>query len=363
MWKNNQFMELLIRIKTMRTRSHVTSWGCLVLVCLFLFICWINMVIKPHTGQIIKASIDVDIGCWNKDFRKIIGKKFFRCRKGVTPWTRDDVIKELEVFRDVYDKRPEQNVFGTEIMQQFTLWMIIRQLNPLYIIESGVNFGLGTWMLRQAAPLARLIMIDPRETDRLRYKDLMYNSVYLHGISHFKDFSQVNWTNYINNREKTLVFFDDHQSHYKRLKQAKDLGFKHLVFDDNGHPTKGDVYSINHACDAGRCITDRIAPQSKHTIVKDNFGTAEEAITADDALEMAQYIHDSIEIYYQFPPLWHIFDTTRVQYLLPHKISYKINPIPLMNLKQAKLYQKNFTQKLNIDDLTSYTNMCYVKLK
>ena len=37
----------------------------------------------------------------------------------------------------------------------------LRYHQPEHIIESGIYKGLGTWMLRQAAPQAQLILIDP----------------------------------------------------------------------------------------------------------------------------------------------------------------------------------------------------------
>ena len=39
--------------------------------------------------------------------------------------------------------------------------MFLRHARPETIVESGVHIGLGTWILRQAAPHARLILLDP----------------------------------------------------------------------------------------------------------------------------------------------------------------------------------------------------------
>ncbi|CAH1799962.1 unnamed protein product [Owenia fusiformis] len=358
----------------MRANQLKCIHGCILFISLTFFGFGLNWLVNSYEGKEPVNSYErknpstidnVDAGCWNKDFRKIVGKGFYRCRKGVMKWSRADVIKELMKFKDVYDNRPSAtNKWGTRIMHQFGLWIIIRQLDPLYIIESGINSGLGTWMLRQAAPTAKLIMLEPSKTN-LIYKDTMNDSVYLQGVN-FKDFSEVKWEKYISNMDRSLVFFDDHQSHYKRVKQSKDLGFKHLVFDDNGHPTKGDVYSISQACDAGRCITDMVNEGVK-IVMKDNFGKVKKVISDEESIKMAQYIYDSIDTYYQVHPLWNITKARRKKigfYLLPHDISYKINPLPLLTKQQAEIYQKNFThQPLQMDDLNQYANMCYIRLK
>ncbi|KMZ72582.1 hypothetical protein ZOSMA_161G00310 [Zostera marina] len=45
---------------------------------------------------------------------------------------------------------------------------------------------------------------------------------------------------------KVLVFFDDHQSELKRLKQALKAGFQNLIFEDNYDTGTGDHYSLRH---------------------------------------------------------------------------------------------------------------------
>ena len=64
---------------------------------------------------------------------------------------------------------------GTGIHHQFGLWCIMRFLKPKHIIESGVFRGLGTWIMRQAAPSAQIIVIDPSVRHKfLRYEDKMW---------------------------------------------------------------------------------------------------------------------------------------------------------------------------------------------
>ena len=41
---------------------------------------------------------------------------------------------------------------------QFAVWTTIRLLRPTVVIESGVHNGAGTWVIRQAAPMARIVL-------------------------------------------------------------------------------------------------------------------------------------------------------------------------------------------------------------
>ena len=42
----------------------------------------------------------------------------------------------------------------------------------------------------------------------------------------------------------TLVFFDDHQNHLERMKEAKFFGIKHIIFEDNYPSNRGDFFTI-----------------------------------------------------------------------------------------------------------------------
>jgi hypothetical protein len=95
-------------------------------------------------------------------------------------------------------------------------------LKPTTIIESGIQRGLGTWMLRQASPTARLILLDPGG-NRLVYRDAHPDTLYF-TLDKFVDFSNINWTALAINVKETLIFFDDHQAEVKRTFQAWKAG-------------------------------------------------------------------------------------------------------------------------------------------
>src|SRR5437868_9355258 len=93
-------------------------------------------------------------------------------------------------------------------------WFALRALNPTTVIESGVWKGQGTWFSQQACPTARLHCIEPfgqniqwRATRATYYK---------------QDFSGLSWDGIVD-KEKTVLFFDDHQDALERVRQAHKL--------------------------------------------------------------------------------------------------------------------------------------------
>ncbi|CAH1786606.1 unnamed protein product [Owenia fusiformis] len=322
------------------------------------------ILLKNEKSETTQNEDDKDKGCWNLKLREEMGNNLYNCKKGQEPINRGALMDTLDEFRQVYDTRPFNNKHGTAIMHQFALWSLIRHLDPLFIIESGVNTGLGTWLLRQAAPKAKLIMLDPQ--DLLKFRDAEDDSVYFIGRE-FKDFASINWETLIDDKERTLVFIDDHQSHFKRIIQALDLGFKHLIFDDNPY-IGGDLYSVRQACDARRCIEDSLGISEGFSInLKDDFGRSMETVSEEKALEMAEFLFDQIDVYFEFPPIW----VANVDYHFKRYYSVlnitrsswgQINPAPLLEGRDADDFKERFQYKLTrFDD--SYENICYVKLK
>lgn len=114
-----------------------------------------------------------------------------RCQNGIgiPPISRAEFMRDLpEFMANVYEKRPlgnqsgspfQFNMGGTGFFNQFYLWMLVRALKPKHIIESGAYNGLGTWMLRQAAPNAQLIVVSlqPRHISTLTITPILSTSV------------------------------------------------------------------------------------------------------------------------------------------------------------------------------------------
>ncbi|MBF8271543.1 MAG: hypothetical protein HW380_648 [Magnetococcales bacterium] len=154
---------------------------------------------------------------------------------GSVPWTRTELVEALPEFAELYQQRPiRENMGGMGAPHMFAIWFILKKLKPKAIIESGVWYGQGTWFFEHACPDAQIHCIDIN-LDRLRYRSP--RAYYFN-----KDFSQLDWTGLP--REQTLLFFDDHQNAYERVKTAHWFGFSHLVFEDNYIPGQGDCYSL-----------------------------------------------------------------------------------------------------------------------
>ena len=115
------------------------------------------------------------------------------------------------------------------MLSGFFLWCIVRALKPKHIIESGIRFGLATWLMRQAAPDAQYIGLDP--TPPHKHIDTRPDTRYFVGMSGFHDFNKIDWDCLELDKERTLVFLDDHQAQYRRVLEAYARGFRHLYFD------------------------------------------------------------------------------------------------------------------------------------
>ncbi|MCF3946511.1 hypothetical protein AiwAL_09855 [Acidiphilium sp. AL] len=116
----------------------------------------------------------------------------------------------------------------------FCLYYWVRELSPKFIVESGTWRGFSTWVMRQAAPEAKIVSLDP-----------------IFALGHCLDSAKIGpgyWPadleragmdfsccgfEFMVKPEPSLVLFDDHQHKIHRLQQAIQKGFQHIVFDDN----------------------------------------------------------------------------------------------------------------------------------
>jgi hypothetical protein len=113
------------------------------------------------------------------------------------------------------------------------------------VLESGVMLGWGSYLMRKAAGSdAHFIYISPTSPDVVS-KSLKNRAYFIDdGPStqlwndKFIDFNKVDWDALgmsATDSENTLIYFDDHQSGYRRLLEAEKAGFKHVMYDD-GYP-------------------------------------------------------------------------------------------------------------------------------
>tara|TARA_B110000003_G_C16484605_1_gene471088 strand:+ start:118 stop:903 length:786 start_codon:yes stop_codon:yes gene_type:complete len=157
--------------------------------------------------------------------------------KNPPQWKKEEILKEIETFRNLYKQRPiKNNIHGMRFQHMFATYFILKKLNPSFIIESGVYKGQSTWLIENALPTSNILSIDidlsQREyiSKRAKYSNVDFKN---------QDFSNI--------PEDTLVFLDDHVNHYERLQQAKFFNIKNIILEDNYQEEKGDFYTLNHA--------------------------------------------------------------------------------------------------------------------
>lgn len=160
---------------------------------------------------------------------------------GDVSWSDEDLVRDLREFLPVYDRRPiKKNIYGVKSVHAFYLWFLVRKIKPAHVIESGVFKGQSTYIIEAAAPNAEIFSIEPHQ------QGIEYRPAH---VKYFRDdFSRLDWSNL--DPTRTLVFFDDHQDAPARLEQCRRLGFRHLAFDDNYPPGRGDCLSLKQALHA-----------------------------------------------------------------------------------------------------------------
>ena len=157
--------------------------------------------------------------------------------KNSPKWEKNEILKQLEIFKDLYKHRPiKENIDGMRFQHMFATYFILKKLNPSFIIESGVFKGQSTWLIENTLPNSEILSIDidlsKREyiSKKAKYSNIDFKN---------QDFSNI--------PKDTLVFLDDHVNHYERLQQAKFFNIKNIILEDNYLADKGDFYTLNHA--------------------------------------------------------------------------------------------------------------------
>jgi len=157
--------------------------------------------------------------------------------KNPPKWGTDEILNELEVFKNLYERRPiKKNIHGMRFQHMLATFFILKKINPSYVIESGVFRGQSTWLIENTLPNSKILSIDINLNQREYIsKKVKYSNIDFK----YQDFSNI--------PEDTLVFLDDHVNHYERLQQAKFFNIKNIILEDNYLPDKGDFYTLNHA--------------------------------------------------------------------------------------------------------------------
>lgn len=134
-----------------------------------------------------------------------------------------NILEHISEFRITYLSSPiANNHYGVNYATGLALFLITRHLNPVVIVESGVWRGMSSYLLRAAAPHAKIFAFDINLGNlRHRSRDARY---------HECDWSRSDITTM---GQQALAFFDDHVNQARRVIEAHDRGFRYLLFDDS----------------------------------------------------------------------------------------------------------------------------------
>jgi len=162
----------------------------------------------------------------------------------------------LEEFIDIYKNRPDKvNMCGIRINHALALFVTVHQLQPELVVESGVNAGLSTYIIRAAAPDTKIYALDP-EMEAIcnqgkRWIDTSDKTTYF-TVEKFVDLAYHDWrakfAEGTMDPEKTLIFIDDHLNAIERLPALIKAGIRHVVVEDNYKAWKGATRPDKHGC-------------------------------------------------------------------------------------------------------------------
>jgi hypothetical protein len=136
----------------------------------------------------------------------------------------EQIRSQVSEFREIYLNAPvTMNKYGLHFSTGLLLFLIARRRDPALIVESGVYKGLSTYFLSAACPVAEIRAFDPNLSElSFRSSNATYQPT---------DWMDCNIR--CDPLRSNLGFFDDHQCQARRVIEAHDRGFRHLIFDDS----------------------------------------------------------------------------------------------------------------------------------
>lgn len=129
-------------------------------------------------------------------------------------------------FRTLHDRRPvRENKGGAGFNSSLCIWLTARLARAEAVIESGTYQGHSAWLLREALPRAEVLTFDTVPENLLHRAP---GIVYRRG-----DWSDPGAPRPEADPERCLLFFDDHVSHARRLREAQAAGYRLALLDDD----------------------------------------------------------------------------------------------------------------------------------
>ncbi len=166
-----------------------------------------------------------------------------------------------------------------------------------------------------------------------------------------QDFSSLDWSALP--KDKTVLFFDDHQNAYERVRTAHELGFKHLMFEDNYPASRGDCYSLKKAFSGVGFEPPAPAPSLSDKL-KAALGVRKRPRGhVEPNQDDAAWLHQNLEVYQELPPP---FRSELTRWGDPWQDAVYPTPEPLLQTIEEdglRVYQQ---------EAVDYTWLCYAQL-
>jgi len=175
------------------------------------------------------GNLRVDLDAWSYSMEKLVeivsefSKAACDNANDVDRIVRDFFEEFMPSHRS--ENFPQQG--STSLGGLLAVYFLARKLSPRVIIESGVFVGASLHALRSGAPDAKIFAFDVN-FGPLKYRD--ESITYL----------ETDWVEAGRfDGEGGFAFFDDHINNAERILQAREMGFRYLLFDDA--PKMGEI--------------------------------------------------------------------------------------------------------------------------
>ncbi|KGF96674.1 hypothetical protein EU95_0559 [Prochlorococcus marinus str. MIT 9201] len=162
--------------------------------------------------KLIKQALLISFQFWseklknNLKFPKNLYPKYYKAYKSAT---------ECDIFQKG----------GIDIKDHINIFVLLSIIKPGLYCESGVFKGSSIHSALHALEPKIVYGIDPKPKLNKRIKSLLFNEVETK-----LDFNEFEFDT---NTKKKVVFFDDHINSMQRIIDAKEKGFKYIIFDDS----------------------------------------------------------------------------------------------------------------------------------
>ncbi|MCC6463075.1 MAG: hypothetical protein IT260_21575 [Saprospiraceae bacterium] len=231
-----------------------------------------------------------------------------------------------------------------QIPHLFATWFMLQQLQPAYVIESGIWKGQGSWLIEKTLPEATVFSIDI---------DLSKREYISPKVHYFQlDFSKIDWS-IIPDKENAVLFFDDHQNALERLKQGINLGFRKFIFEDNYPKGKGDCYSLKKAFQHAGHKTPLLSKGWRAALAQ-IWSPGQRARAIAPNRQDADFLHSVLDLYYEFPP---VFKNQKTRWGEAWTDDLYPTPAPLFTTLEHDFLKPFETQAMQ------YTWICYCVVK